>query len=460
MPTPMLTPYVSGDADPFDRRKAAHLLRRAGFGATPEEIDKAVADGLEATVEALFDEAADEEESYQKTFAAVNGRLLNFAEPEPLQAWWVYRMTTTRVPLREKLTLFWHGHFATSREKVDDLSLMHRQVETFRRHAWGNFRELVVALAKDPAMLVWLDGESSTKEHPNENFARELMELFTCGIGHYTEDDVRAAARAFTGWHRDGASFVFHPDAHDGGRKHFLGKSGKFDGTDIIDILMQQPATPRFLAWKLLRFFAAPEPAEAVVDEAAALLDRTRLDLKWFLRELFQSRYFYSADCYRTRLSSPAEYVVGTLRTLHVRWPAEEAVGRLDAMDQKLLAPPNVKGWDGERAWINSNTWAARVAFGRDIAELAGEGDFAPDLDIGKVVPPGLKAPARVVDRLAAVLLQGDLPAEARRSLAAFVVANDEGPQPDAFRDDDGFRADRTRKALGLVLGLPEYHAY
>ena len=152
-------------------------------------------------------------------------------------------MVTTRVPLREKLTLFWHGHFATSYEKVEDPALMHRQIETIRRHAWGNFRELVLAIARDPAMVVWLDGESNTKEHPNENFARELMELFTCGIGHYTETDVQEAARAFTGWHREGAEFVFKADDHDAGRKQFLGKSGRFDGGDVIDILMQQPAT-------------------------------------------------------------------------------------------------------------------------------------------------------------------------------------------------------------------------
>ena len=305
----LLAPLVPGPSDPFDRRKAAHLLRRAGFGASPAAIDRAVAEGMEATVENLFDEATDEEDAYQKTFEAINGRLMNFGEIEPEQAWWVYRMMTTRAPLREKLTLFWHGHFATGYEKVDSPRLMHQQIETIRRHAWGNIRELTLAIARDPAMVVWLDGESSTKEHPNENFARELMELFTCGIGHYTETDVQEAARAFTGWHRDGAEFVFQADDHDPGRKHFLGKSGRFDGGDVIDILMQQPATLHFLARKLLRFFAAPEPPEPVVAAAAELLDRTRLDVKWFLRELFQSRYFYSPECYRTRIASPAEFV-------------------------------------------------------------------------------------------------------------------------------------------------------
>jgi uncharacterized protein (DUF1800 family) len=415
---------------------------------------------MEQAVEDLFDEATDEEDAYQKTYDAINGRLLNFGEVEPEQAWWVYRMTTTRVPLREKLTLFWHGHFATGSEKVDSTRLMHRQIETIRRHAWGNVRDLTLAIARDPAMIVWLDGESNTKEHPNENFARELMELFTCGIGHYTERDVQEAARAFTGWHRDNAEFRFSGDDHDGGRKRFLGKSGRFDGGDIVDILMQQPATLHFLARKLLRYFAAPEPPESVVAAAAELLDHTRLDVKWFLRELFQSRYFYSAECYRTRIASPTEYLVGTIRTLDVRWAAPNVVELLDRMDQRLLAPPNVKGWDGEQKWINSSTWAARLDAARTLSQLDAEGGFGANLDVDRIVPSNLKDPARVIDTLATALLQDDLPPDARRDLAEFLVTGDDGRNPDAFRDDDDFRRQKTRSALAMILSLPEYHAY
>jgi uncharacterized protein (DUF1800 family) len=460
MSSDVLAPFVPDLSDPFDRRKAAHLLRRAGFGAAPGAVDRAVADGLEAAVENLFDEATDEADAYQKTFDAINGRLLNFGEVEAEQAWWVYRMMTTRAPLREKLTLFWHGHFATGAEKVDNPRLMHQQIETIRRHAWGNFRELTLAIARDPAMIVWLDGESNTKEHPNENFARELMELFTCGIGRYAETDVREAARAFTGWHREGAEFVFRSDDHDAGRKHFLGKSGRFDGGDVIDILIQQPATLQFLARKLLRFFAAPEPGEPVVVAAAELLDRTRLDIKWFLRELFQTCYFYSAECCRTRIASPAEFAIGTIRTLDVRWQAPDVAEFLGRMDQRLLAPPNVKGWDGEQKWINSSTWAARVDFGRTLAQFDAEGGFGADVDIDRFVPANLKDPIRVIDTLAEVLLQGDLPAEARRELAEFLVTGEDGRSLEAFRDDDDFRRQKTRAALGLILGLPEYHTY
>jgi uncharacterized protein (DUF1800 family) len=474
----VLAPFEpSPSADPFDRKKAAHLLRRAGFGASAEEIDKAVAEGLEATVERLLDERSAEaqDKAFQATFDEVNGRLSNFRETEGLQAWWVYRMVRTRAPLREKLTLFWHGHFATSNEKVENTSLMHQQVESLRKHAWGNVRDLTLAMAKDPAMLVWLDGESSTKEHPNENFARELMELFTCGIGHYTEKDVQEAARAFTGWHRDGQSFVFHPDDHDPGRKTFQGKSGRLDGTDIVDILMQQPATPRFLAAKLLRYFAAPEPPERVIDEAAALFDRTRLDIKWFLRELFLSRWFFGPDCERTRLASPVEFIVGAVRTLGARWPAGALIEHLAAAGQHLYAPPSVKGWDGEKAWIDSSTWAARQQFAEQLAALEGEGPLNAALDLSRLVSADLTDPAKVVDALAETLLQGALSPSARRDLAELLVTADgeepeeadkPGSKPPPKRDEAGFhddpdtRARRTRKALGILMSLPEYHAY
>ncbi|HWC91187.1 MAG TPA: DUF1800 domain-containing protein, partial [Pirellulales bacterium] len=355
--TQHLRPWTPSQSRPFDARAAAHLLRRAGFGASPVEIAKAVNDGLEATVDGLFDPAADEEAEFARTFEAVQAGFINLDDVSYVQAWWLYRMLRTRVPLKEKLTLFWHGHFATSYLKVDDAYLMHRQIQMLRERGAGSFRDLVLAVAKDPAMLVYLDGESSGKEHPNENFARELMELFTCGIGHYGEQDVLEAARAFTGWHR----FAFNADEHDAGRKQFLGLSGRFDGTDIVDILMQQPATPRWIAGKLLKFFASPEPAADVLDEAAGLLDRTQMNVKWFLRELFLSEYFFSQACYRQQITSPAEYIVGTIRTLGAHVSGTNLLTPMETMGQALLMPPNVKGWDGQRKWINSSTWIARL---------------------------------------------------------------------------------------------------
>jgi uncharacterized protein (DUF1800 family) len=452
-------PWSPTEGDPFDARKAAHLLRRAGFGSSPAQVERAVSEGLEATVEGLFDEAEDESKRFAQTFEAIAGQLVDFSDVDQLRGWWAYRMATTAVPLREKLALFWHGHFATSIDKVEDAHLMHRQVETLRRLAWGNFRDLVLAIARDPAMIAYLDGESNTKAHPNENFGRELMELFTCGIGNYTEADVKAAARAFTGWHREGAEFAFKADEHDGARKQFLGKSGKFDGGDVVEILIEHPATPRRIAAKLLRFFATPDPSPEVVDEAAEVFVRTRLDVKWFLRELFQSRYFFSRDCIRTRISSPAEFVIGTIRTLGVRWAGAQLAEQLSSMGQALFAPPNVKGWDGETKWINSSTLTARASTARQISEFDDDGPWSANFDVSALVPTSLAEPAEVVDRLADVLFQGDLPGPTRKELVEFAVMVEGKPNAQAFRDDEGVRAARTRALVALLLAMPEYQA-
>jgi uncharacterized protein (DUF1800 family) len=451
-------PWTPTAEDPFDARKAAHLLRRAGFGAAPAEIARVVDQGLEATVEELLSDDEEQEAQFELLYADIAGSLVDDADVGAVQAFWIHRMVRTRRPLREKLTLFWHGHFATSYHKVEDAALMRQQIDVLRRLALGNFRDLVTAVAHDPAMLVYLDGESSTAEHPNENFARELMELFTCGIGHYTEHDVLEGARAFTGWHREGMQFVFHADQHDTGRKEFLSKSGRFDGNDIIDILIQQPATAEFMARKLLRFFAA-EPNPAVLAEATELFDRTQLDVRWFLRDLFLSRYFYGPECYRRRIASPVEFAIGTVRTLGVRVPAGELNEAIAAMGQELLGPPNVKGWDGEQKWINSATWPARLSFAQEVSQLDSDQPTGRDTPLESLLPLDNNNPEQTVDRLADLLLQGDLPAEARTALRDYLVATEEGPQPDYYREDEDFRYERNRGALATLLGLPEYHA-
>lgn len=451
-------PWAPAAGESFDRARAAHLLRRAGFGASSEEIQQAVDQGLEATVEGLFADASEEDAEFARVFDSLAGSIMDLEDPGTAQAWWVHRLVRTRHPLREKLTLFWHGHFATNYNKVGEMPLMQRQLDTLRANAWGDFPDLVLAMARDPAMLVWLDGQTNTKEHPNENFARELMELFTCGIGNYTEPDVLEAARAFSGWHREGAEFAFHAEEHDFDRKTILGRSGRFDGGDVVDILMQLPATPRFMAGKLLRFFAG-EPAPDVLDEAARLLDSTQLNVKWFLRDLFLSRHFYSEACLRKRIASPAEYAIGTVRTLGIRVPAAELKDRMAAMGQELFAPPNVKGWDGEQKWINSATWPVRVAFAQEVSQLDSESPYGRRLPLEAAVPLELTEPLEVVARLDDVLMQGALGEEVRADLRELLVTGDEGPDPDAYRGDVGVRYQRNREALATILSLPEYHA-
>src|SRR5487761_1413409 len=415
-------PFVSDAANPFDARKAAHLLRRAGFGAAPAEVATAVAKGLEETIDDIFADADDEEQEFERTFNAINGKFVNSGDEEICQAWWIYRMLATRVPLREKLALFWHGHFATSIRKVEDTVLLLQQLDTFRRLGMGSFRELLLAVARDPAMIVWLDGESNVKVHPNENFARELMELFTCGIGNYTELDVLETSRAFTGWHREETRFAFNAEVHDGGVKNILGRRGKFNGDDVV---------------------AA----------AAELYDRTQLNTGLFLRELFQSQYFFSDACLRSRIASPAEFVIGIVRTLNVRQPALDLVEQLNAMGQELLAPPNVKGWDGEEKWINSTTLAARLSYARSVPD--------PHCPIEELLGADNKSPVDIVEKLSQILLQGELSPETRVDFETFLVQGDDGPQPEAFRDDDDdFRMIKVRQLVGVMLALPEFQAY
>jgi uncharacterized protein (DUF1800 family) len=457
----MALAHLAPDKDtPWDARAAAHLLRRAGFGALPAEVARAVERGPEAAVIDLFEDDREQEAQFQETFRRVSGRLVDFGDAGQLQAWWCYRMLTTRAPLREKLTLFWHGHFATSYHKVEDVFLMHQQCETLRRLAWGNFFDLLLAVSHDPAMLVYLDGESSTKENPNENFARELLELFSLGAGHYTEKDVREAARAFTGWHRDGAKFAFHPEAHDGGEKQFLGRKGNLDGNDIIRALVAHPALPRFVARKLLVFFACPEPPAEVVEEAAEVFRDGPLNVRRFLAVLFRSKFFYGPACRRTRISSPVECVIGACRSLGLRLAAPECRDHITAMGQELFGPPSVKGWDGERKWIHAGSWAARQAFGQRVGELASGSDFGPNLDVAALVPDEVSDPKKVAELLSERVLEGTLSKKQRAEIAAFLVAADEGPKPEQFSGDRDFRAGRIRETVGLLLSLPEYHAY
>ena len=445
---------------PWDARAAAHLLRRAGFGASPAEIGRAVERGLEGAVGDLFDEGAEQEAQFRDTFGRISGRFVDFSDAGQLQAWWCYRMLGTRTPLREKLALFWHGHFATSYHKVEDVFLMHQQCETLRRLAWGNFRDLVLAVSRDPAMLVYLDGESNGKEHPNENYARELMELFTLGVGHYTEKDVREAARAFTGWHRDNTKFAFRAEAHDDGDKEVLGRRGRLDGGDVIDALMAHPALPRFIARKLLVFFACPDPPAEVVEEAADVFRGAQLGVKRFLTALFRSRFFYGEKCRRTRISSPVECVIGACRSLGVRLSAQECRDHITAMGQELFAPPNVKGWDGERRWIHSAAWAARQAFGQRVGEVASGNDFGPHLDVSALVPDEATDPKKAADLLVERVLEGALSKKKRADVAAYLVTGDGGPKPDDFRKDGDFRAQKIREAVGVLLSLPEYQVY
>ncbi len=268
--------------------------------------------------------------------------------------WWAERMLDTERPLEEKMALFWHGHFATAENKVRDYRKMLGQIDMFERHATGNFRELLVAVAKDPGMLYYLDAGVNVKGAANENFAREVMELFTMGVGNYTEQDVREAARAFTGWNFENLDFVVNTGLHDDGLKTFLGRSGNFDGVEVLNIILEQPATANYIAAKIYRFFVREDPSAALTAELGAILRENDYELRPLLETVFLSRDFYSEASYGAHIKGPVEHVITMLKQLG----AEDVPGVPDfnlttiALGQHLLNPPSVAGWAQGRSWI------------------------------------------------------------------------------------------------------------
>jgi len=285
---------------------------------------------------------------------------------QELKQWWLREMVATPTPLTERMTLFWHSHFATSVQKVGEPQLMYRQNSLLRQYALGNYREMLHAVARDPAMLIWLDGVSNRKGAPNENFAREVMELFVLGEGRYTQQDVKEAARAFTGWSRNGQTgeFVFNAAQHDAGIKTVLGKSGNFDGDDVIDILLDQPAAAEHIVGQLWEEFISPVPDPVEVKHLSEIFRENQYAIKPLLRALFSLNAFYDKSNRATLVKSPIELIVGTLRQFDVHPSAwQPLVYEAEGMGESLFAPPNVKGWPTGEQWINGTTLLRRKAF-------------------------------------------------------------------------------------------------
>lgn len=397
----MALPFSPLPEKEFDAWKAAHLLWRAGFGGTWEEIDALSRRGLHGAVDALvnFPKSAENQppecaQLPKETEQAFNERTKDLPEAErnkfrngrndeerekitELRFWWLKRMLGSAVasqsaaaplsPLQEKLALFWHGHFATSyAEKIQSVFPIWQQNETFRRLAIAPFPELLRALIRDPAMLIFLDNAHSHKGRPNENFARELMELHSLGVGNYSENDVKAAARSLTGWgiRRENWTFVKNADAHDDGEKTYLGQTGNWDGDNVARIISEQPACARFIARKLFEFFVYENPEPAVLDTAAQILRGNNLDIGLFLTTLFSSRIFYSPRATGAVIKSPVALTVGALKSMRVPVPEKNVlVDALRLMGQDLFFPPDVNGWPGGGAWINSNMLLVRYNF-------------------------------------------------------------------------------------------------
>jgi len=450
-----LAPFSPTPENPFDARKAAHLLRRTGFGAPHEDVERAVKAGLEKTVDSLltFDATDDE---FQLLAGSLEGTIVDFGNADHLRLWWLYRMQTSKRPLEEKMTLFWHGHFATSIQKVGRADLMHGQNRLFRRYSLGPFRSLLVGIAKDPAMILWLDGNTNRKGKPNENFARELLELFTMGPGPYSEKDVAEVARAFTGWHVNYRDFAFNAGAHDEGTKTILGETGNWNGEDVIDIVLRRPETARFLARKLLAFFVLPAPSDGVVERVAGDLLRTQYSFKEVLRTILRSNLFFSNEAWRALVKSPVDFVVGAARELESKVNLFQFVRALRSLGQDLFAPPTVKGWDDGPAWLTSAAVIDRVNFAMTLAH-------ARSVDEGSRIFPDvvcqrlkLDTPDKVLAHYARLHVQDDLPAETRAALRDYLTKDDGGKERAWTNDYRSFNS-KVRGLIHLLVASPEY---
>ena len=415
----------AGDLSPISAQQwttahAAHLLERAGFGGTPEEVARVAAMSPQAAVNELvhfknsdrarlnaklpaFDESDIHDaglEPFPASRPAVTaqakqtGEALGVSvkpagnrrmqpvvdkffywlrasrlETDRLAYWWANRMLTTATPLQEKLALFWHGHFANNEEKVRDYRKMKRQLALFQTQGVGNFRDLLIGAAQDPAMLAFLDAGVNVKGAPNENFAREIMELFTMGVGNYSERDIREAARAFTGWNYRGLDFVNIAAKHDDGVKTILGRTGNLNGEQVIDLILAHPVTAEFIAAKLYRYFVREELADTTRQQLGDILRKNKYELAPLLTVIFQSKDFYSAPSMATRIKSPVELAISTYKKLGLKEVPgvpdfNEATG---ALGQRLFHPPTVAGWAQGKSWITPGLLLERGNFARDL---------------------------------------------------------------------------------------------
>ena len=451
-----LRPIAAADWNP---ERAAHLLERAGFGAMPADLQHSLALGAHRAVAALVRPPAGDDPAlaaFQPSGLPDEG-IDPFPESRPLATdtakargeaigvqvkpsgnrrlqpvvdkfffwlrasalecnrinyWWAQRMLNTRRPLVEKMALFWHGHFAAHEDKVRDHRKMLMQVELFQRLGLGNFRDLMLAVAQDPAMLAFLDAGVNVKGAPNENFAREILEMFTMGVGQYTERDIREAARAFTGWNARGTRFVADAERHDDGVKTVFGREGRFDGVQLVDLILAQPATAEYIAGRIYRFFVRDQISPQVQQRLGTVLRDNGYALAPLLETIFLSRDFYSAASVGTRIKGPVELLVSTYRKLGLR----EVPGLPDfndvtrALGQHLLHPPTVAGWAQGRGWITPGLLIDRGNFVRDLMFpnfMAIANDRYPQITVGAEVRAVHERISRGLDVSAATMPEG-----------------------------------------------------
>jgi len=488
----MLAPLA---ANKWNFTTAAHLLNRAGFGGPPAEIENLLKLGPEKAVAHLvdFEKIPDEtpnpewakfdpdkpaKQQAMRQASEEDRRKMQREEQRlqrermvELRGWWFEKMAKGTRPLQEKLTLFWHGHFATSMEKVRDPYLLWRQNELFRRLATGNWLELLIEVGKDPAMLIYLDQAQSRKQHPNENFAREVMELFALGEGHYTEKDITEAARALTGWTLDQSrqKFAYRANLHDEGEKSVFGKTGNYEGEDVLEMVVTKPQSARFITARLWNFFSGQMPSEKLNEALASVLRQNGNNFKPVIRAMFLSEEFYDPGLIRSQVKSPVQWLIGTVRMLESELPPPIASWALTRnLGQDIFAPPNVKGWDGGLTWITTNNLLARynqaAALVQGDMSSVGGANLAPNPDASRMISNRLQRmrPSRVniekvltekerTDKNALVaalekrLLQSKLKPKQEQALRDYLDSQGELDEGDILG------------AIRLVMSTPEY---
>ena len=459
----------------WNREAAAHLARRAGFGATPAELDQYVAQGLERTVDAFveydgFDNNALESDLLRLTAIQppATTPAYDLTRTQGVQKWFLHRMAFTRRPLEEKMTYFWNLLFTSGVAKVNDNTLMLNQNKMERSLAVGKFDDLVLAITKDPAMMIWLDNRTNRAGRPNENYARELMELFCLGEGNYTETDVREVARALTGWTitkpRDAPAsaytFYFDPAGHDNGVKSILGQTGNWDGADAIRIILNHAdsrgsVSGRWFARLLWTFFAHPDPRDWVVDELAAIYLSSARSVKAMLHHLFRMPDFYEAHSRRAIVRGPVEYMVAAIRNLEAKSDFQTPVNSLIPMGQYLFNPEDARGWEGDLTWINTGTVFSRASFANTLAtNRSGRGSYIDPSAI--VAGRPLATASDVVNALADRLGLSEASARSRAVWESYVVARDDGSR--GTWTSTAANVDRkVRGLVHLMLTSPEY---
>ena len=420
-----------------------HLLRRAGFGATTAEISAYEALGFDAAVNSLVDNEGADNTALD---TALTTRKDDLTRIDGCQNWWLYRMLHSRRPLEEKMTLFWHGHFASTNSTVGRPPYMFVQNQLFRANGLARFDEFVVKVSQNPAMLIFLDGRENVKIHPNENYARELMELFTLGIGNYTERDILEAARALTGWTITSDRFTVNAANHDIGMKTIFGQTGNFDGTDVCRLVTSHPACAPYIARKLIRLFVTDQPSNDFVSRTAAFLITSGFSIRETVRGLLLSPEFKLDSSRRALVKSPAEFVIGTLKDLNIAWLPTDARTAIRGMQQDLFEPPGVQGWAGGPEWLNTTTFLRRAAWLTRLISSNGP-DGKPIVDVNTIVATNKLTTSReIVNFVVDQTLDGEILEANRMAMIGWL--------------DKSTTTTRTRRLRGvyhLAMTSPQY---